>query len=239
MTVASKNLITVPEGLAREPARTRKAQRQATRDAVIDAGIELFSERGFDGTALPAITALCGVPVPLIIYHFKDKDRLWRACVDEVYHRLEEQFEKHSGKVTVATGYPFFRAHIRAHIRALAACPAYMRILFQEGTRRTTRLEWLVQTHQRSFTQRIVALIERAQAEGYLPEMNVIHAKFVLSGALSFPIVLAPEYRLIDDVDPQSDGFIERHVDLCMQLLMPQPDQRAPVAGHDGARSSD
>jgi TetR/AcrR family transcriptional regulator len=55
-----------------------------------------------------------------------------------------------------------------------------------------------------------------------LPQMDTIHAKFVLSGAFSFPIVLAPEYRLMDDVDPESDAFIERHIDLCMQILMPQ-----------------
>jgi hypothetical protein len=54
--------------------------------------------------------------------------------------------------------------------------------------------------------------------------MDLIHAKFILSGALSFPIVLAAEYRLIDNVEPQSDAFIERHVDLCMRLFMTTPE---------------
>jgi TetR/AcrR family transcriptional regulator len=218
MTVAAENLTPKPE----KPMRTREDQRLATRNAVLDAGIELFSERGFEGTALPAITALCGVPVPLIIYHFKGKNELWRACVDEIYRRLEERFDSHADQIAAATGYEFFRENIRSHIRGLAACPAYMRILFQEGTRRTERLEWLVEHHQSRITKRIVALIERAQEEGFLPQMDTIHAKFVLSGAFSFPIVLAPEYRLMDDVDPESDAFIERHIDLCMQILMPQ-----------------
>lgn len=98
-----------------------------------------------------------------------------------------------------------------------------MRILFQEGTRHTERLAWIVDRHQNRITARIADLISRAQREGLLPKMDLIHAKFVLSGAFCFPIVLAAEYRLVDggDVDPESKAFIERHIDLCMGLLIP------------------
>lgn len=202
-------------------SKARDAQRIATRAAVVDAGIDLFAERGFEGTALPSIAAASGIPVPLMLYHFKSKALLWRDCVDEVYRRLEGHFEAHSERIAAAAGYDYFRASIRAHITALAACPAYMRILVLEGTRHTDRLSWLVETHQSRITARITALIARAQAERYLPPMDLIHAKFILSGAFCFPIVLAPEYRLIDDVDPESDAFIERHIELCLQLLMP------------------
>jgi TetR/AcrR family transcriptional regulator len=200
---------------------TRDHQRQATRQAVLDAAIKIFAARGFDGTTMPSITAECGIPVPLMVYHFKSKEQLWRDCVNEVYRRLDAHLVQYEAEIEAAQGYEFFRARIRAQIKALAAEPEYMRILFQEGTQHSERLEWLVENHQRRITKGITDLIERAQAEGFLPDMDVIHAKFILSGAFSFPIVLAAEYRLIDGVDPESDAFIERHVDLCMRLFMP------------------
>lgn len=200
----------------------RDVQREATRMTVLDTAIGLFSERGFDGTTLPTVTARCGTPVPLIIYHFKSKDQLWREAVDEVYRRLETHMAGHADRIAAAEGYDFFRASIRAHISALAAHPEYMRILFQEGTRSSDRLSWLVKKHQNRITERITGLIASAQADGFLPQMDLIHAKFVLSGAFSFPIVLAAEYRLVDNVDPESEDFLERHIDLCMQLFMPQ-----------------
>ena len=202
-------------------ASPRAEQRLATRRSVLDAAIELFSERGFEGTALPAVATASSIPVPLIIYHFKSKEQLWRDCVDEVYRRLEAHFVTHAPLIERASGIEFYSASIRAHITALAACPAYMRILFQEGTRHTERLAWIVERHQSRITERITALIARAQADGLLPEMDLIHAKFILSGAFCFPIVLAPEYRLVGDVDPESETFIERHIEVCMRLLMP------------------
>jgi TetR/AcrR family transcriptional regulator len=202
----------------------RVVRREATRKAVLDVAIKLFAARGFDGTTLPVITGESGVPVPLIIYHFKSKELLWRDCVNEVYARLDQRIARFDDQIAAATGYEFFRLKITAQISALAAEPEYMRILFQEGTCHSDRLVWLVDNHQRRMTDDITSLIKQAQDEGYLLEMDLIHAKFILSGALSFPIVLAAEYRLIDNVEPQSDAFIERHVDLCMRLFMTTPE---------------
>jgi TetR/AcrR family transcriptional regulator len=209
------------------PINMREHQRQATCKTVIQAATKLFAARGFEGTTLPSIASECGVPVPLMVYHFKSKDQLWRTCVDDVYARFNRRIEIQDAKIVETTGLPYFREKIRSQIKALAAEPEYMRILFQEGTYNTPRLEWLVEKHQRRMTDQISASIEQAQREGLLPPMDVVHAKFILSGALSFPIVLAAEYRLIDNVDPQSDAFIDRHVDLFMRLFMPGPAQPA------------
>lgn len=200
---------------------TREAQRAAKRDAVLDAAITLFAGRGFEGTTLPAITAACGVPVPLIIYHFRSKDELWRDSVDEIYRRLKAHVASFERAIAQATGTEFYRANIRAHITAVAAHPEYMRILFQEGTQDSERLVWLVNKHQSRMTALLTTLIERAQREGYVPEMDLVHAKFIFSGAFILPIALAAEYRLVGGVDPLDPGFVDRHIDTCIRLLLP------------------
>jgi TetR/AcrR family transcriptional regulator len=202
----------------------RSRQREETRALVIDAAIELFSRRGFDGTALPAIATASGIAVPLIIYHFKSKELLWRAAVDAVYARLDAHLEQFRAQIEAAEGLDFYRHAARAHVTALATCPEYMRILFQEGTQASERLTWLVETHQNRITARLTAIIDRAQREGLVPAMDLAHAKFIYSGAFSLPIVLAPEYRLVTGEDSQSDAFIEAHIDACLRLLIPGAD---------------
>jgi TetR/AcrR family transcriptional regulator len=203
-------------------AGTRDAQRLATRGAALDAAITLFATRGFDGTALPAITAICGVPVPLIIYHFKSKELLWKAAVDEVYRRLDAHIVGYADEIANAEGIDFYRTHIRALVTAVATHPEYMRILFQEGTQTSDRLTWLVERHQNRMTKRQTDLIRQAQADGIVGKIDPIHAKFIFSGAFILPIVLAAEYRMISDDDPLDPVFVDRHIEVCLRLLLPK-----------------
>jgi TetR/AcrR family transcriptional regulator len=210
-------------------ARPRAQQRADTRHAVLNAAIELFASRGFDGTALPAIAAASGIQVPLIIYHFKNKDTLWRAAVDEVFARVHAHLGEHRAGIEAANGLQYYRRCARAHLTALARYPEYMRIVFQEGTQSSERLQWLVKTHQGPMTDMLKAIIARAQGEGLVPAMNLDEAKFIFSGAFSLSIVLGPEYALVTGEDSRTDAFIERHLDSCLRLLLPSIDWSDPV----------
>ena len=50
------------------PARTARPV-EATRGAILDAALKLFSERGFEGAAMRDIAALAGVEHSLLRYH--------------------------------------------------------------------------------------------------------------------------------------------------------------------------
>ena len=53
-----------------------------TRQALLDAAVELFSERGFDGVGVREITAKAGANIAAIAYHFGSKRDLYVAAVD-------------------------------------------------------------------------------------------------------------------------------------------------------------
>lgn len=209
------------EGTASRRPGARELQRIRTRTAVIDAAIELFAQRGFDGTSLPAIAQASGVPVPLAMYHFGSKEGLWREAVALLCGRVEEHIQGFASQLAAAQGLEFYRIAARAHITALAAHPEYMRILFQEGTQHSDRLEWLVANHQSRLSAMQMAVIQRAQAEGLFPPMDLVHAKFLVSGMFSLPIVLAPEYSIATGADSLAADFIEQHIDACLRLLFP------------------
>ena len=56
-----------------------RAAREATRERILDAALDLFGERGLTGTTVRDIAARAKVNVAAISYHFGGKDELYRA----------------------------------------------------------------------------------------------------------------------------------------------------------------
>lgn len=67
------------------PARKQQQRSIRTRQKLLDAALEAFSENGFKGTSTRDIAERAGVHHPLITYHFKNKEELWRATADRVF----------------------------------------------------------------------------------------------------------------------------------------------------------
>ncbi|GIG39156.1 TetR/AcrR family transcriptional regulator [Cellulomonas phragmiteti] len=67
------------------PERPRPTGRRpgdsGTRDAILDAALALFAERGYDGASLRAIAAAAGVDPGLIRHFFGDKEALFATAV--------------------------------------------------------------------------------------------------------------------------------------------------------------
>ena len=67
------------------PVRKQQQRSVRTRQKLLDAALEAFSENGFKGTSTRDIADRAGVHHPLITYHFKNKETLWRASADQVF----------------------------------------------------------------------------------------------------------------------------------------------------------
>lgn len=59
----------------------RRAGDSGTRDAVLDAALELFADRGYDGTSMRAVAARAGVDPALIRHFFGHKEGLFVATM--------------------------------------------------------------------------------------------------------------------------------------------------------------
>lgn len=68
---------------APEPPRPtgRRPGDSGTRDAILDAALALFAERGYDGASVRAIAAAAGVDPGLVRHFFGDKEALFATAV--------------------------------------------------------------------------------------------------------------------------------------------------------------
>jgi AcrR family transcriptional regulator len=95
----------------RQPARSVRARRASRadqdpgaekREAILDAALALFSERGFHGTAVPLVADAAEVGAGTIYRHFESKE----ALVNALYQR-----EKRQMLDALLAEFPFDRPH--------------------------------------------------------------------------------------------------------------------------------
>jgi len=210
--------------------RTTRPSADATRQRILDAAVDLFADRSFEGATMRDIAAAAGVSQPTVSYHFQSKDDLWRAAVATLFARLDhaisERLDGLRGVDLVTTA----KLIIRDFIAFSAANPQLHRIITQESKGEGERIDWLVDQHVRPLYETTTAMFERLAAQGAVPDIPAPFLYYLLTGAGPTIFVLAPECRRLAGFDPRSPEAVETHADAVIDLLF-----RSAVAA-DGAR---
>jgi AcrR family transcriptional regulator len=68
-----------------QTTRKKRANGVESRQRILDATVEIASERGYEGTSIAAVSAKCGLPASSIYWHFKDKDDLIAAVIERSF----------------------------------------------------------------------------------------------------------------------------------------------------------
>lgn len=71
--------------------------KKVTKEAVIAEAIALLNEAGLDGVSLRKIAARVGVQAPSLYWHFKDKDALLAALIEQIFSTCLDSVPEHQG----------------------------------------------------------------------------------------------------------------------------------------------
>ena len=73
----------------------------STKDKILDEALTLFSENGYDGTSVEQIAEKVGIKAPSLYKHFKGKEDILNAIIDNAEAHYEESFgsEKQIGRL--------------------------------------------------------------------------------------------------------------------------------------------
>lgn len=85
----NRNMSTQPLSPFRTPEQ-REAERSAKREAVLQAAVDLFNERGFSSTSLDDVAARLGVTKPVIYHYLGSKEQVLLECLGRGMAHLEE-----------------------------------------------------------------------------------------------------------------------------------------------------
>lgn len=199
--------------------RITRPSADATRDRIVVAATDLFSERSFDGATTRDIAAQAGVTQPLLTYHFHSKEELWRAAVDSLFDQLNHTLDARAGGLRGVDEIVSAKLLVREFITFSARNPQLHRIIMQESKSDSSRMDYLVDRHVRPIYERTIVLFESLARQGAVPDVPAVHLYYILTGAGPTMFVLAPECRRLSSLDPSDDSVIEAHADAVCLLL--------------------
>ena len=192
-----------------------------TQQKLLDAAIEAFSENGFKGTSTRDIAERAGVHHPLITYHFKNKDRLWRAAADKVFRdfgrSLAASLQDHQDEGPKQR----MASMIRAYVYYAKSQPALHKVMVQEASYPNPRLDWLIETHLKPMFDATAIMIEELQRAGVAVQGNpmlLFNMIRLSSGGL---LALANEIKMSSGINVESDETLDEIADMIVSVFLP------------------
>lgn len=165
-------MTTEPAGNGSATVRKQQQRSILTQQKLLDAAIEAFSQNGFKGTSTRDIAERANVHHPLITYHFKNKGELWRAATDRIFREFSISLVKAMALVPEVGPKQRGEAFIRTYVKYSFSHPALHKIILQESSYPSDRLDWLVDNHLRPLYVMVVAQLAQLQELGVSPPGN-------------------------------------------------------------------
>jgi TetR/AcrR family transcriptional regulator len=163
---------------------------EATKEALLRAGTELFARYGFDGVRVEAIARKAGVNKALISYHFGGKRKLYLAILSLTFREVAasaEQLVRSPGPAP-----DLLKAFVRGfHDLVVKRRPSFPALLLREVLSQQRLPQEIVTDLIRLFgvTRQI---IERGVREGSLRPVDPVLAHLSLIGSLVFFFATEP-----------------------------------------------
>lgn len=186
------------ESLEQAPNQTSKRER------ILDAAERLFAEGSFDGVSMRDIASVAGVGLPLIVYHFETKQKLYRAVFERRKTLLDARLA--ALREPVASGEDPINHIVRAFVLPVAqiqnteAGICYAKLVAREASDPHEAERGIVSDHFDPFAREFIQAIRKA-----LPENGVDYAHWAYLFAVGALVMSVFDSR----IERISDGKIK------------------------------
>jgi AcrR family transcriptional regulator len=176
-----------------------------SRAAILEAAKLLFMQEGFRGISMRQIAEAVGVTKAALYYHFKDKEELFVAIVEQYLLAMSALIDE------VTSSDQDARTQIRDLVHRILAQPPEQRSIIRLASQELSnispenRARFLEMYHGR-FVNRITAILQAGMERGELRPMNANIATWTLLGMMypyfhpSPPSQALPTQTVIDEL---------------------------------------
>lgn len=202
------------------PAETnsRQHRKAETRQRILCAAITLFARQGFDAASIAGIANTAGVKKALVQYHFPTKEGLWRAAASQLLEGRNRQLA--AFLETSSTDSPdTLRQAFKAVVEYTRANPQWLWFIFHEAAVGSERRDWLIEHFLRQDYLLGETFIRESQAAGIMRAGSPLQLLHLISGALTYHLLVAPVTEAATGSDLAADPAIDQQVDLLLAML--------------------
>lgn len=156
----------------------------SVRERILSEATRLFAERGVAGTSIQSVSEAAGITRPTLVYHFKSKDGLREAVLDEVMNHWRNELPRLMA--AAASGGPRLDALTGALFDFFRRDPARARLLLREVLDRPDAMATRLRRDLQPMTGLLTAATRAGQAQGLIqPDVDPgAYAVLIISSAL-------------------------------------------------------
>jgi AcrR family transcriptional regulator len=218
-------------------ARPKNADGQRTRQAILDAALDLFADKGFFGTSLRDVARTVGVRESALYNYFAGKDALFDAL-------LEAHQTTKSERLTAFAEGPIADGRVLLEQLAITTLEGFVepgeqkmfRILMSDGVRMAKLGRFNLYERMASSRNSIAVILGRLMSEGWLRRADT----HFLGIAFVSPLITWRQLHAIDADLPMIKNprqYARQHVEQFLQGAEATTARR-PAAGRVRARAA-
>jgi AcrR family transcriptional regulator len=199
-------------GSRKRPRKRAEQQRSVeTRAAILNAAIAEFAERGFKGASIRAIADRLGLQHPLITYHYRSKDILWRAAAEHAFVQIRSEWDILAFEESELSPLARLRQEYTTLFRYTVAFPEFHRFMRQEALANNPRLKWVAETVLSPLLGRLLPQIIEAQKQGLLPAVDPILFHYMMVSLTAALSEFGPEMQVTSGVSSEDTKVVEAY----------------------------
>src|ERR1700751_710159 len=215
----------------RDRPRKRAEQQSSleTRGAILDAAIAEFAERGFEGASIRAIADRLGLQHPLITYHYRSKDILWRAAAEHAFAQIRAGWDTSAPENSDLPPLARLREEYTTLFRYTVAFPEFHRFMRQEALTNNPRLKWVAQTILAPVLDRLIPQIVAAQKQGLLPAVDPILFHYMMVSLTATLSGFGPEMQATSGRSAKDAKVVEAYWRFVDEIVFGKDAREMPV----------
>jgi AcrR family transcriptional regulator len=208
----------IEDQMAKQTARRARPRQRAeqqrsieTRAAILNAAIAEFAERGFEGASIRAIADRLGLQHPLITYHYRNKDILWRAAAEHAFAQIRSEWDVSAPEGSELSPLARLRREYATLFRYTVAFPEFHRFMRQESSMNNPRLKWVAQTVLAPLLGRLLPQIVEAQKLDLLPAVDPILFHYMMVSLTATLSGFGPEMQVTSGLSSEDPKVVEAY----------------------------
>jgi len=131
-------------------------------ESVLQAAVEVFNERGYDGASMEDLSKRMGIAKSAIYHHVSGKEELLRMALDRALDGWSEAAER--ARELDAPAIERLEMLVRGTVAVLETRLPYVTLLLR--VRGNTDVERAAMERRRSFDRLVASLVEQAERDG-------------------------------------------------------------------------
>ena len=200
---------------------SRQRQRLQTRSQILAAAVDSFARSGFEATSLAEVADRAGVKKALVQYHFSTKEQLWKEAALLIWQQRNDTLAAKLATEEKIDPAEQMRRGFVALIEFSLVNPQWLWFMFHEAAVGGERQAWLLENCMASDYQLGETFVRQFQSLGLIRAGSPMQLLHLISGALTYNLLVAPTTLKATGLDLSSGEAIDEQVLLLQQLLRP------------------